>query len=149
MNFVEGNSQVIDSFMRENQYIDILRPPLVATHRGTLTMCSSLQSSTLAVACCTDRDGPYWLTIMWSGRIDGKQEGGVCEILPELPVTDQRLWLGSLVIHPTLGLRPVTAGAAREEDAVRARQWPLTAEKLWLKLHIWVITWLDQTGTAR
>lgn len=41
---------------------------------------------------------PRWLTIMGSGRIDGRQQRGACEILPELLVTDQGLWHHSPVI---------------------------------------------------
>lgn len=49
---------------------------------------------------------------MGSGRIDGRQERGVREILPELPVTDQGLWHHSPVIPAAPGLEAVTAGAA-------------------------------------
>lgn len=65
-----------------------------------------------------------WLTIMGSGRIDGRQERGAREILPELPVTDQELWHHSPVIPAALGLGPVTADAPwRERCCGRHRGW--------------------------
>ena len=57
------------------------------------------------------------MTIMGSGRIDGRQERGVREILLELPVTDQRLWHHSPVIPAAPGLGPVTAEQPEREDA--------------------------------
>jgi len=54
---------------------------------------------------------------MESGRINGRQERGVCEILQEHLVTDQGLWHHSPVIPAAPGLGPVTAEAAKEKDA--------------------------------
>lgn len=46
---------------------------------------------------------------MGSGRIDGRQEGSVCEILQELAVAERALWHRSPVIPATLTLGPGTA----------------------------------------
>lgn len=72
----------------------------------------------LAIACCTAppvETSPLWLTIMGSGRIDGRQERGALENLPELQVTDQGLWHHSPVISAAPGSGPVTARAACRE----------------------------------
>lgn len=94
---------------------------------GRRAACCSPNPAALAIACCTAppvETMPLWLTIMESGRIDGRQERGARGILPELPVTDQGLWHHSPVIPAAPGLGPVTAGAAwRERCCARHRHW--------------------------
>lgn len=107
------------------------RPPVAPRWCGAWQACSVLLPSppnpaapTLALPHSSPRGDAAALIDNngnWQDRWETR-EGRACEILPELPVTDQGLWHHSPVIPPAPGLGPVTAGSAwRERRRTRHR----------------------------